>query len=365
MWGRTGHPRWAALGPKSVNTDFSQGPFESTNSSTDLAIGGQGFFIVKKSGDQTDYYTRAGGFSLDKNGDLIDAAGAYVQGKAMIRQPHRLRRRRQHRDIPAAERTQADRDHGHGRQPGLQLGVGGSYSVTSYSGTASDVASVSAASNDYPATGTYTLTLGTTVTVGSTVEYNATLTLPSGEAVTLTLPSDDNVADVQGTRMSTGKTVDTGLNLTLGGLLTGDQTVFNVTGFNASSPTSTSNYSSSMTVYDSLGMAHVVTVYFCKTAYDSTSQASTWNWSAVPQSGDAVVSGGSGTMTFNANGVLTSGGNAQPIVFDFAGAQAGQTINLVMGSGSGKGPPRSIPPPRIPFTRARTATRPASSRASA
>jgi flagellar hook protein FlgE len=323
---------------ESVNTDFSQGSFESTNSSTDLAIGGQGFYIVKKSGDQTDYYTRAGSFSLDTNGDLIDASGDYVQGKAI--------------DQATGTAFGVDGNIVISQQPSepkptatMDMVVNldsssawaGSYSVASYTGSASDVASVSAASNEYPAAGTYTLTLGTTVTVGSTVEYNATLTLPTGEALTLTLPSNDNVADVQGADATTGNTVDTGLNLTLGALSTGDATVFNVTGFNPSSPSSTSNYSSSMTVYDSLGTGHVVTVYFAKTAYDPTSQASTWNWYAVPQSGDAVVSGGSGTLMFNANGVLTSGGNAQPITFDFAGAQAGQTVNLVMGSGSGEG----------------------------
>ena len=51
-------------GLESVTTDFSQGSFETTNSSTDLAIGGQGFFIVKKATDQTPYYTRVGSFSL-------------------------------------------------------------------------------------------------------------------------------------------------------------------------------------------------------------------------------------------------------------------------------------------------------------
>ena len=61
---------------ESVNTDFSQGSFQTTNSSTDLAIGGQGFFIVKKPADQTQYYTRVGGFSLDKNGDMIDSLQA-------------------------------------------------------------------------------------------------------------------------------------------------------------------------------------------------------------------------------------------------------------------------------------------------
>ena len=51
-----------------ISRSFSQGSFESTNSSTDLAIGGEGFFIVRdpeNEGDQ--YYTRAGEFRFDKN----------------------------------------------------------------------------------------------------------------------------------------------------------------------------------------------------------------------------------------------------------------------------------------------------------
>ena len=45
-----------------------------------------------------------------------------------------------------------------------------------------------------------------------------------------------------------------------------------------------------MTVYDSLGTAHVATVYF-RRPYDATSQTSTWDWDAVPQNGDAITSG--------------------------------------------------------------------------
>ena len=60
----------------SIDTSFSQGSFESTNSSTDLAIGGTGFFMVKAAGDNSVYYTRAGNFSFDSSGNLTNSAGA-------------------------------------------------------------------------------------------------------------------------------------------------------------------------------------------------------------------------------------------------------------------------------------------------
>jgi len=90
-------------------------------------------------------------------------------------------------------------------------------------------------------------------------------------------------------------------------------------------------------VYDSLGTAHTVTVDFRKDSVDATSQTSTWNWNVVVSGGDTVVSGGSGSMTFNENGVLTAGGTPQAVTFDFVGAQQNQTINLVLGSASGEG----------------------------
>ena len=63
-----------------VDNIFSQGAFESTNSSTDLAIEGPGFFIVGHPDNETDYYTRAGAFRLDKDGQLTNPEGYRVQG---------------------------------------------------------------------------------------------------------------------------------------------------------------------------------------------------------------------------------------------------------------------------------------------
>ena len=58
---------------------FVQGGVETTNSPTDLAIQGNGLFILKDNKGGT-FYTRAGEFSLDKNGNLSNSAGLAVQG---------------------------------------------------------------------------------------------------------------------------------------------------------------------------------------------------------------------------------------------------------------------------------------------
>jgi len=67
----------------SVMADFSQGSFETTSSATDLAIGGNGFFMVSPAGEEVSYYTRAGNFTFDEDGYMVDSHGYRLQGWAV------------------------------------------------------------------------------------------------------------------------------------------------------------------------------------------------------------------------------------------------------------------------------------------
>ncbi|MBF0257561.1 MAG: flagellar hook-basal body complex protein [Desulfamplus sp.] len=58
---------------------FDQGSLQSTGNSTDLAIGGDGFFIVKNEGGGS-LYTRAGNFKFDDTGQFVNPQGYIVQG---------------------------------------------------------------------------------------------------------------------------------------------------------------------------------------------------------------------------------------------------------------------------------------------
>lgn len=60
--------------------DFSQGSFENTNSATDLAINGNGFFRVRDTGNDASYYTRAGDFYFNEDRTLVNPSGLVVQG---------------------------------------------------------------------------------------------------------------------------------------------------------------------------------------------------------------------------------------------------------------------------------------------
>ena len=69
-----------------VTAAFDQGSFESTESATDLAIGGDGFFVVRHPDDANNqYYTRAGSFRFDKDGNFTNPAGYIVKGWELIR----------------------------------------------------------------------------------------------------------------------------------------------------------------------------------------------------------------------------------------------------------------------------------------
>ena len=67
------------VGVTAVPTLFGQGSFASTQSATDLAIDGEGFFMVNDS-DGATYYTRAGMFNMGDGGYLRDVNGYKVQG---------------------------------------------------------------------------------------------------------------------------------------------------------------------------------------------------------------------------------------------------------------------------------------------
>lgn len=58
----------------------SQGPVQTTDKNTDVAINGDGFFMVSDDGGLTRYLTRSGDFKLDAYGNFVNNAGFVVQG---------------------------------------------------------------------------------------------------------------------------------------------------------------------------------------------------------------------------------------------------------------------------------------------
>ena len=65
-----------------VQQMFTQGTLASTGVSTDLALNGDGFFVVQGSveGVTVNFYTRAGQFVVDADGYLVNPQGLQLQG---------------------------------------------------------------------------------------------------------------------------------------------------------------------------------------------------------------------------------------------------------------------------------------------
>ena len=62
-------------------TDYTQGSFRITDNTYDLALAGDGFFAIEftnKAGETDTKYTRAGQFTLNKDGYLVTEEGDYV-----------------------------------------------------------------------------------------------------------------------------------------------------------------------------------------------------------------------------------------------------------------------------------------------
>jgi flagellar hook protein FlgE len=76
------NPMQVGLGSQvgSITKIFKQGSVQTTDRNTDMAIQGDGFFIVSSDGGSTYKYTRNGAFSFDANGNFVDNNGYIVQG---------------------------------------------------------------------------------------------------------------------------------------------------------------------------------------------------------------------------------------------------------------------------------------------
>ncbi len=179
-----------------LTQQHTQGSIEFTDRSLDMAVSGQGFFTLSSNGATV--YSRAGNFSLNRDGYVVNPSGARLQVFPPVG------------DTPGAFET--------GRLQDLQL-----------------------LTTDSPPTAT------TSVTVGSNLPANtAQPTVPVFD------PADAN----------------------------------------------SFNHSTSLTVYDSLGVAHVQTMYFVKTANPNE-----WN---LHNYVDGTAVGGPVALTYSDAGALTN-----------------------------------------------------------
>lgn len=234
-----------------VQGNFSQGSLSTTSNALDLAIDGNGFFIVRDTAGAT-FYSRAGQFHLNAQNQIVDPSGFLLQG--------------------------------------YQVNTNGLIT-----------ASISG------------VTLPTT-------------TAPPNPTTTVDIGANLNSQSTAGT-------------------------------FSLLDPAGSANFSTSLTVYDSVGNSHLLTTYFTKTAantwaYDivgSTSEIVTANYNAANVNATlGLVRLASGSLTFTTSGALdtesavvsyddgtaggTAGGTVGQAQIDFIGATADQNIIFNFGT---------------------------------
>lgn len=221
-----------------VSPLFTQGSFETTTNALDMAVDGDGFFIV--SDGSARYYTRAGQFSIDKNGNIVNPDGLVLQGYL------------------------AD------------------------------------------ASGTITGTVGNLQV--STNQSSANMTTKADIAVNL---------DATATPPAAAFTLDSN-----GDAVNDDPANY--------------NFSTTVTVYDSQGGSHQVTLYFVKTGDNA------WDVHYVhddPANPGQLIDAGTQSLTFDANGALIDDNSGTPISFNFGTAVTSpQDITFNYGTGTGETP---------------------------
>lgn len=75
------NPSQIGLGVRAgeITQDVSQGAIQITGRPLDVALEGEGYFMLQRNGQ--DYYSRNGAFTFDRDGNLVDgSSGSYVQG---------------------------------------------------------------------------------------------------------------------------------------------------------------------------------------------------------------------------------------------------------------------------------------------
>ncbi len=81
------NPKQVGLGSQlsTIDTIDTQGSLQTTARTLDLAISGDGYFILAKGDGNEKTYSRAGNFYLDDEGNVVNSDGKYLQGQGKIK----------------------------------------------------------------------------------------------------------------------------------------------------------------------------------------------------------------------------------------------------------------------------------------
>jgi flagellar hook protein FlgE len=335
----------------SIDRNWSQGTFANTGITTDLALQGSGLFVLKSNGQN--FFSRAGAFTFDANGKLVSSSdGAIVQGKVANNVG----------DVPPGNNLQDIVVDTNLKLPAVattQIKWGGNLKSSSeltrsenvlnsgninsaLPGPFTTTSTVYNESGDpYTMSLTYTKTAPNVYSVGWDVANSANTSVGSGTIGSVTFADDGTGNYVMD---AASKAIFDGVNNRIN--IPTSNIDFKVDSTTVSQNSSTTTLSASadgnrtpnivtgsVSVYDSLGNAHQVTMKYTKINNNQ------WAWNAsVPatDTNNGVAVSSVGTVTFNADGTLDpaniSPSNPQ-LTFTPVGGGNPVVIGLDMGKG--------------------------------
>ena len=306
------NPVQVGIGVKvgSITNQFTQGNLQYTGSNTDIAIEGNGFFILADG--NVNYYTRSGSFALDRDGNLIHSSnGMTVQGW-MADENGNINANTQIKNIQ------------------IPIGKVIPAKATSYIKFEQNIDSRTNGSLNYqpsPAIVTTTSGAKAQITVSLTPtggfnEWNYKINVIGLDGVNVTSITNDTGTiklNENGIVISSG--LDSVITLSSGDSFTinvpdissANGGKFDVSGASINSPMNgvfkkAEDFYNTIRVYDSLGGSHNINMTFSKIGDNQ------WRWTASAADSDIMVSG-SGIINFDStNGSFVNSDNGKIIV---------------------------------------------------
>ena len=325
----------------SVDRNWGQATFEGTGTTTDLALQGKGLFVLNNNGER--FYSRAGAFIFDAEGRLVNSQnGAIVQGKVANEEGI----------VPPGNYLEDIKINSNLRLPAVAT------SNISWGGNLDSSSSLTR-SEEYLQSGNINsaLLVGDSVNSSGTIydengnsyDFQVTYTKTAADTFDMTyqLLDSSGAAVVGPTTSAVTFDPTTGAMLTIGGVAAAPIAINSAAlginfNFDPTTVTQTANSNSlastvdnnrdstvvtgSVTIYDSLGTAHTLTLKFTKTSDNN------WNWSCNVPSSAGALTNNSGTITFNPDGSINAISPNPPVVtFSPAGGASSQNIDLSLG----------------------------------
>ncbi|MBI5683222.1 MAG: flagellar hook protein FlgE [Deltaproteobacteria bacterium] len=340
----------------SITSLFTQGALETTTSGLDLAIDGNGFYVLTDSTGAL-YYSRAGQFNLDKDGNIVNPEGYILRGyqadsagnitstiddltlSSSSVQPNPTS------TVDIVGNLSSDAE-----IKGFVFTTGSNDAIRFTSGATTATASLTTnggliSGNAYSGDGVASaIKAALEAQNGSLDTYTVTYDSLTGKFAIANDTGNSNALSIAWSS-SALTTAEGMLGFTADdAIVVGSNAASDAAGgaFSVGNADDTSNFSTSITAYDSLGNSHQVTVYFRK---DSTSSSgNTWEWYGVVGANDSTSGStevqANGALIFDTDGFLSSESSITYPTggLDFSGgASQNQTIAFGFGTSIAEG----------------------------